>query len=231
MRWLHPVRGLLYPLSFLPVVEQTDLMRPLTLSVLESALGQAAAWRKEGLEIPVAVNLSTPNLLDVGFPGDIDLLLRRFGLEPACLELEVTERIMDPDPGRIAEVLTEISSRGVRLALDDFGTGASSLSHLRELPVQGLKIDKSFVAGLSGPHPEHAAVLVRSITALANNLGLRVVAEGIETHDQLDQITALGAHVGQGYLISRPLRATDFGAWLKQRQTRLAVVGSDLRLA
>jgi diguanylate cyclase (GGDEF)-like protein len=219
VRWLHPVRGLLYPLSFLPVVEQTDLMRPLTLSVLEQALAQTAAWREDGLEIPVAVNLSAPNLLDVGLPGDIDALLDRFGLEPACLELEVTERIMETDPARIAETLTEISSRGVTLALDDFGTGASSLSHVRDLPVQVLKIDKSFVRGTAKGDPRDAA-LVRAVIGLARDLGMQSVAEGIETAEDRDRMAAWGCDQGQGFWLARPLAGEAVSELARNRAIR-----------
>ena len=197
MRWQHPERGLLYPGAFLPVVEQTGLMRPLTLNVLEQALAQCARWRREGIDIPVAINLAAANLLDLALADDIDRLLERYGLDSSMLELEITERIMAADPVRINTVLDEFAARGIVLALDDFGTGSSSLSYLRQLPVQELKIDKSFVNG-SASGDERDAAVIRTIIRLAQDLGLRSVAEGIESDAMRAQLTAWGCEQGQG---------------------------------
>ncbi len=206
VRWQHPERGLLYPAAFLPVVEQTGLMRPLTLNVLEQGLAQCARWRSEGIHIPVAINLAAANLLDLALADDIDRLLERYDLDSSMLELEITERIMAADPVRINKVLDEFAARGIVLALDDFGTGSSSLSYLRQLPVQELKIDKSFVDG-SASGDERDAAVIRTIIRLAQDLGLRSVAEGIETDEMRVQLTAWGCEQGQGFGLARPAPA------------------------
>ena len=148
VRWDHPQFGLLGPGAFLPLAEQTGLMRPLTLRVLDDALAQCARWRDEGLMLPVAVNLGAPNLLDLGLPGDVHELLAKWDVGPSMLQLEITETIVAADPVRVIEIMQRLGELGISLSLDDFGTGSSSLAYLRELPVQELKIDKSFILGM-----------------------------------------------------------------------------------
>lgn len=219
VRWEHPERGLLFPGSFLSVAEQTGLMRPLTLSVLDSSLQQCARWQEEGISMPVAVNLSAHNLLDAGLAGDVDRLLGRWGLDPSYLQLEVTERMVGADPIRIAEVLAELRARGVSLALDDFGTGSSSLSFLRRLPVQELKIDKSFVLAAASGSNEDAAI-VRAIITMARDLGLRSLAEGIEIPSIRAQLSDWGCEQGQGFGLARPMSGEAVTELIRRHQGR-----------
>ncbi len=216
VRWQHPKRGLLLPNEFIPPAEQTSLMRPLGLYVLEVAMRQTRAWLDEGLELTVAANLSTPNLLDLGLPDDIARLIEEIGLPAAQLQLEVTENIIMADPVRVIEVLERLKALGVRLALDDFGTGASSLSYLKSLPVDELKIDRSFVLAMTESEPD--AVIVRSTTELAQRLGLRVVAEGVETAETWDQLAAIGCEQAQGFYLQCALPADEFTAWIRERR-------------
>jgi diguanylate cyclase (GGDEF)-like protein len=208
VRWPHPRRGLINPDDFIPLAEHTGLIRPLTLYVLEAALAECAGWRAGGFEIDVAVNLSVRNLLDVGLPDDIQRELVRNSLPSGALELEITESALVADPGRTNAVLQLIHELGVGISIDDFGTGYSSLSYLRQMPVDELKIDKSFVTAMAVD--DNDALIVRSTIELGRNLGLRVVAEGIETREVSEQLASLGCHVGQGYYFGRPLSADQF---------------------
>jgi EAL domain-containing protein (putative c-di-GMP-specific phosphodiesterase class I) len=210
VRWDHPQFGVLGPGAFLPLAEQTGLMRPLTLRVLSDALGQCAAWSEAGLDLPVAVNLGAPNLLDLGLPVDIHELLARWDVDPAMLQLEITETIVAADPVRVIEIMQRLGELGISLSLDDFGTGSSSLAYLRELPVQELKIDKSFILGID-EDPE-AATIVQTIVELAHNLGLRAVGEGIETEEAYRLLAGCGCDYGQGFLMGRPMPASELQA-------------------
>jgi diguanylate cyclase (GGDEF)-like protein len=215
VRWNHPERGLVYPDQFLLIAEQTGLMRPLTLAVLEMALGQCRAWRDEGLELSVAVNLSVTSLLDTRLPHDVERLLSGAGLRASALELEITENILMADPVRARNVVTELRELGIQVSIDDYGTGYSSLSYLRELPVDELKLDRSFVMHLAG-NPG-AAAIVRSTVELAHSLGLRMVAEGVEDETSLVELTGFGCDMAQGYHIRRPGTAAELAVWLKDR--------------
>jgi diguanylate cyclase (GGDEF)-like protein/PAS domain S-box-containing protein len=210
VRWDHPQFGLLGPGAFLPLAEQTGLMRPLTLRVLEDALQQCAAWRDEGLNMPVAVNLGAPNLLDLGLPVDVHELLAKWDVDPSMLQLEITETIVAADPVRVIEIMNRLGELGISLSLDDFGTGSSSLAYLRELPVQELKIDKSFILGMD--EDREAATIVETIVDLAHNLGLRAVGEGIETEEAYRLLAASGCDYGQGFLMGRPMPAAELTA-------------------
>jgi diguanylate cyclase (GGDEF)-like protein/PAS domain S-box-containing protein len=224
VRWDHPQFGLLGPGAFLPLAEQSGLMRPLTLRVLDDALGQSARWQAEGLDMTVAVNLSAPNLLDLGLPGDVAALLDKHGVEPGRLQLEITETIVAADPVRVIEVMHLLGELGVGLSLDDFGTGSSSFAYLRQLPVQELKIDKSFILGMDGD--AQAATIVRTIVELARILGLKTVGEGIETEAARDLLAACGCDLGQGFLMARPMPADDLVelALARRRAARAARV-------
>jgi diguanylate cyclase (GGDEF)-like protein len=212
VRWRHPERGLLAPMEFIPLAEQTALMRPLTLHVMDTALQQCALWREEGLHLTVAVNLSVPNLLDTRLPEDVKGLLERWQVPPDQLNLEVTENIILADPLRVIDVLGELKRIGVKLSLDDFGTGSSTLSYLKRLPVDELKIDRSFVMAIE----ESAAdeVIVRSTTELAQRLGLRVVAEGVETAGAWEQLTQTGCEEAQGFYLQQPVPAAELREWI-----------------
>jgi len=212
VRWEHPTRGLLAPDRFLPLAEQQGLMGALTERVLDVAVAQAVAWERAGRPLRVAVNLAPANLLDGGFPGHVAALLERAGAPPELLQLEITEDTIMVDPVRVLDVAARLGELGVTLALDDFGTGASSLAHLKKLPIQELKIDRSFVMEMDR-NPDDA-VIVRSTVDLAHNLGLRVVAEGVETAASWEALTGFGCDVVQGYFLSRPLPPAQLEAWL-----------------
>jgi diguanylate cyclase (GGDEF)-like protein/PAS domain S-box-containing protein len=215
VRWVHPERGVVFPDSFIPIAQETSLIGPLTLYVIEEALQQARAWHGEGLEISIAVNLSTRNLLDRGFPSQVAKLLSRWEVDASWLELEVTESAMLANPTRAKAVLSELSELGIRLSIDDFGTGYSSLAYLRQLPVDEIKIDRSFVIGMGVEAGD--AVIVRSTVDLGRNLGLNVVAEGVETSETWELLRELGCNTAQGYFLGRPMPAEQMSDWLRQR--------------
>ena len=208
VRWRHLSRGLVPPDQFIPIAEHTGLLRPLTLLVLEAALEQCARWRAAGHELTVAVNLSVRNLLDAELPDDIARLLAHFGVPASALELEITESALVADPGRTYAVLRRLHEIGAGISIDDFGTGYSSLSYLRRMPVNEVKIDKSFVMGMTSD--ENDALIVRSTIDLGINLGLRVVAEGVESREIWHELANLGCHVAQGFFFGRPVDADEF---------------------
>jgi EAL domain-containing protein (putative c-di-GMP-specific phosphodiesterase class I) len=215
LRWVHPRRGLITPDEFIPLAEQVGLMRPLTLHVLGTALMQCRAWRDDGMNVGVGVNLSTQNLLDLQFPDDLARLLAKSKVPPSMIELEITEGTIMSDPRRALSVLGRLRSMGVKLAVDDFGTGYSSLAYLKDLPVNTLKIDKSFVLEME-ESPDDAAI-VHSTVDLARNLGLDVVAEGVENERVWRRLADYGCTLAQGYFLSKPLAAPEFTGWLAAR--------------
>jgi diguanylate cyclase (GGDEF)-like protein/PAS domain S-box-containing protein len=212
IRWRHPEQGLLPPDRFINLAERTGLIRPLSAWVLDSALGQCQAWKREGLSIGVAVNLSTKNLQDPSLAESITSLLEKWQLEPECLEIEITESSIMADPQHVSAVLSLLRSLGVGVAIDDFGTGYSSLANLRELAVDQIKIDKSFVLDI-GTNPGDRAI-VNSTIQLAHGLGCRAVAEGVETVAAWNELVALGCDDAQGFYISRPLPAEALRRWI-----------------
>ena len=217
VRWIHPEHGFMPPDEFIPLAEHTGLIQPLTKLVLRSALRQCREWQKEGLDLDVAVNLSVRSLLDLQLPESVSALLREFSVEPTRLVLEITESSIMADPIRAADVVDRLSGLGIGLAIDDFGTGYSSLSYLKRLPVSEIKIDKSFVMSMTSQ--DNDAVIVRSTVDLGRNLGLRVVAEGVETIEMFNELESLGCDIAQGYLLSRPLPAAELTAWAKDRRS------------
>ena len=212
-RWQHPRRGLLMPDKFIPLAEHSHLLKAMTLHQLETALKQASGWRAQGHELRIAVNLSMQNLLDIELPGDLDRLLKSWWLAPDSLELEITESAVMTDPARTLAILTTLSDMGFGLTIDDFGTGYSSLAYLKELPVNTIKIDKSFV--LTMADNEGNATIVKSTIDLGHNLGLEVVAEGAETEEVLTELTALGCDLAQGYGYTKALPADELVEWLE----------------
>jgi diguanylate cyclase (GGDEF)-like protein len=212
VRWNHPRQGYVPPEEIISIAEQTGLIRPLTLWVLNQALRQCRQWRRAGHPFDIAVNLSIRNLLDPELPNDVLRLLTELGLPASSLIFEITESSIMSDPVRTVAVLGRMRAMGVRLAIDDFGTGYSSFSHLRRLPVDEIKIDKSFVQHLANDHSD--LVIVRSIVDLGRNLGLRVVAEGVEDDIAWRELAALGCDVIQGYVLTRPLGEAEFDIWL-----------------
>ena len=220
LRWNHPTRGLVGPDEFIPLAQQTGLIKPLTLYVLDEALSQCRAWHHTGMTLGVAVNLSVRNLLDAEFPDQVRDLLEKWRVDPSLLELEITESTMLSDPVRTKRVLDKLSAMGIALSIDDFGTGYSSLSYLSQLPVNEIKIDRSFVMNMADS--DNDAVIVRSTIDLARNLGLQVVAEGVETEQAWDQLSELGCTLAQGYYLSRPVPAAELTEWLMQRALKRA---------
>jgi diguanylate cyclase (GGDEF)-like protein len=213
-RWQHPRRGLLLPAHFVTVAEHTGTSRALTSYVLDRVVRQGAAWAETGTPVVVAVNLSMVDLLDLSLPDEVEALLAREGLDPALLELEITESAIMADPARVREVVARLDELGVRLAIDDFGTGYSSLTYLKRLPVDVLKIDRSFVIGMASDESDRA--IVRSTIDLGHNLGLTVVAEGVETRRLWDELHALGCDVAQGWHVAHPAPAEELGPRLAQ---------------
>ena len=214
VRWQHPVRGLLAPDEFVPLAERTGAIADLTRWVVDRALAQCRAWRDRGIDLPVAVNLAAANVVDVTLPDAIGALLERHGVPADRLECEISEHTAMADPVRATAVLAGLRELGVGLSLDDFGTGHSSLSYLKQLPLDEVKIDRSFVAAMADD--ENDAVIVRSTIDLARNLGLRVVAEGVETGAVMDTLAELRCDTAQGFHISRPLPADELDDWLVQ---------------
>jgi diguanylate cyclase (GGDEF)-like protein len=212
-RWHHPERGLLSPDEFIPLAERSNLLRPMTLYLIDTALRQANAWRSKGLEISVAVNLSMQNMLDLRLPNDLARLLTSWRLPAGSLELEITESTIMADHRRATTILSRLSKMGVRLSIDDFGTGYSSLAYLQELPVDAIKIDKSFVMEM---HEDAGnATIVQSTVDLGHNLGLEVVAEGVETVESYNTLAQLGCDYAQGYFLSKPLSPEKMSIWLE----------------
>jgi diguanylate cyclase (GGDEF)-like protein len=223
VRWRHPIRGLISPVEFIPIVEQTDLVRPLARFVLGEAVRQGAAWRRAGLAIAVAVNLSTRNLLEPDLPDHVEALLTRYDLPARALELEVTETDIMADEKRADACLDRLRALGVRIAVDDFGTGESSYSRLRHLPIDVLKIDKSFIVALQSGGREVS--IVKSMIDLGRNLGLRVVAEGAETDAAFQVLQELGCDYVQGYFVAWPMPADDLTQHLLQSTRTDSFIG------
>jgi diguanylate cyclase (GGDEF)-like protein len=212
IRWNHPEWGLLPPAEFIELVEMSELIRPMTRWVVDRALRQWRAWRDQGRQLTVAVNISARSLLDRDFPNEIASALETYQVDPGQLELEITESALINDPERAQQTLERLNGLGVRFAIDDFGTGYSSLSYLRRLPIQTLKIDRSFIAQVT--EQQHDQIIVQSTITLAKNLALKVVAEGVEDHSTLDYLGALGCDMVQGYFVSRPLEVNAADEWL-----------------
>jgi diguanylate cyclase (GGDEF)-like protein len=215
VRWEHPTRGLLGPIEFVPLAERTGVIGALTRWVLDAALAQCAAWRDEGLELPVAVTLSGADVLDAGLADMVADALERAGLPGHLLACEISEHTVLADPRRAADSLGRLRAMGVRLSLDDFGQGQSSLSYLKRLPLDELKIDRSFVMGMEADASD--AAIVRATIDLGRGLGLRVVAEGVENDVVLADLAALSCDVAQGFGLSRPLPADELERWLLGR--------------
>ncbi len=213
LRWQHPEHGFIPPAELIPLAEQTGMINKLTRWVLKAAMRQCAHWVQQGHELSVAVNLSTWDLQDPRLAGYIKNLFEDCAIDPQYLLLEITESVMMADPDHAIETLNQLADMGIKLAVDDFGTGFSSLSYLKRLPIHELKIDKSFVIDMC--KNDHDAVLVRSIIDLSHNLGLSVVAEGVEDQQILDLLEILRCDKLQGYFISRPMSADIFEDWLQ----------------
>jgi diguanylate cyclase (GGDEF)-like protein/PAS domain S-box-containing protein len=220
VRWYHPIEGLTSPGQFIPGAEQTGLIRPLGLWVLAAALRQSRAWKSQGLALDMAVNVAASSLQDDELIVTIARLAEEAGAERAALTIEITESAVMADPDRTRAVLKRLRLMGVRISIDDFGTGYSSLTYLKDLPVDELKIDRSFVKDLAAS--DHDACIVRSVIDLGHNLGLRVVAEGVENLEALDILAGMGCDLAQGFHFSRPLPSDSFQRWVAKARRPLA---------
>ncbi|MDH5558399.1 MAG: EAL domain-containing protein [Alphaproteobacteria bacterium] len=217
LRWDHPRHGLVSPEEFVQLAEQTGLIRPLTCWVIEKSLKQLTSWQERGMDIGLSINLSPRNLHEDGLAESISEKMGKRELRPELLTLELTENAIMTDPERALTAIRKLKECGVRLAIDDFGTGYSSLAYLKALPVDELKIDKSFVMHMGDDSNDE--VIVRSTIDLAHNLGLSVVAEGVESELHLQTLRGLGCDIGQGFHIGRPLRIEEFHQWAKNFKT------------
>jgi len=215
IRWNHPERGIVAPDEFIPLVEKTVLLGPLTTYVMENVMSQWRAWADESIAIPLAINLSPRSLLDRELPETVRGLLERFEMPASFLRLELTESFLMADSGRSNNVIAALANVGVSLSIDDFGTGYSSLSHLKRLPIDEIKIDRSFVMDMHDDGNDF--MIVRATVELGRNLGLRVVAEGVEDRETFDRLADFGCDEAQGYYISRPMPLDEFGRWLSVR--------------
>jgi len=215
VRWQHPTRGLLLPQDFLDLVEETGLMHALTRIVLSKALDQAAIWQSRGRPLTIAVNMSASSLVNVELPEEIIGMVEARDLSPSALLLEITEDFLMGDRDRARAVLTRLRAAGIQIAVDDFGTGYSSLSYLRDLPIDELKLDRSFVLPMTVDG--RAASLVASTIDLAHSLGLRMVAEGVESGDAYDELVRYGCDTAQGFFMSRPIPAAELDRWMDAR--------------
>jgi len=232
IRWVHPEKGMIFPDQFIPFAEQTGVISDITNWMLLRACQVLADFQKQGLRLSLAVNLSTRDLNNMQLPAQIAHLLSSHGLEAKALKLEITEGSLMQDPERAELVVTKLAAMGLHLAIDDFGTGYSSLAYLRQLPVQELKIDRSFVMFMDKNSGD--ANIVKSTIDLAHNLGLMVVAEGIENEYVLNQLARLGCNEGQGYFIGKPMPEKDFSIWLQrwEGQNEIEIdIGDDLSFA
>jgi EAL domain-containing protein (putative c-di-GMP-specific phosphodiesterase class I) len=214
VRWQHPQRGLLLPGEFLPLIEGDPMMIAMGRWVMNTAVAQLLQWRREGLELPVSVNLDATELQDPGFIGHLhDVLARHPELRPGDLELEILETAALADVGAVASIIRTCEQWGVHFCLDDFGTGYSSLAYLRTLPVKVLKIDQSFVRDMFGRNDDMG--ILRGVLGMAEAFALETVAEGVETAEQAEVLQRLGCAFAQGFGIARPMEALAVRPWLQ----------------
>ncbi|MEY2839466.1 MAG: hypothetical protein RJB60_1765, partial [Pseudomonadota bacterium] len=213
VRWEHPERGLVPPMKFIPFAEQTGFVRVLTAWMIEQSARMCAQLAAEGFELKLSVNLSTRDLMDQDLPLKIERVLAEHQVNPGSLVLEITESAIMDDPQRAMQTLERLHAMGIKLSIDDFGTGYSSLAYLKRLPVNELKIDKSFVMSMESDLQD--AKIVRSTVDLAHNLGLTVVAEGVENAKSWKLLAGLSCDEAQGYFIARPMPASQFINWVK----------------
>jgi diguanylate cyclase (GGDEF)-like protein/PAS domain S-box-containing protein len=219
LRWQHPTRGLVPPIDFIPLAEERGLIVPIGRWVIQAACRQIRDWRSAGLHAPaVAVNLSARQFASDTLVDDIEAALAAHQVAPADLAVELTESVLMADPERASHVLRQLHQLGIHISIDDFGTGHSSLSYLKRFPAQTVKIDRSFIAGLPGDKDDVA--ITEAVIAMAHSLGLNVVAEGVETAEQLDTLRRLRCDEAQGYLLGRPMPAADLAKCLAPAELR-----------
>jgi EAL domain-containing protein (putative c-di-GMP-specific phosphodiesterase class I) len=219
VRWRHPQRGMISPALFVPLVEETELIHLLTRHMLQASVRQCFNWQREGVHLPLAVNVSPRNLLQRDLAGSLETLLHTWGGDAGWLGLEITESSLITDPDASIAQLTTLSGMGFRLFIDDFGTGYSSLSYLTRLPVDVIKVDHGFTMRML--EDRRAAAIVKSTIELAHSLGMSVVAEGTSNRAIWDALQAFGCDEAQGYYVAEPFPAADFGAWLQASGRRV----------
>jgi EAL domain-containing protein (putative c-di-GMP-specific phosphodiesterase class I) len=212
LRWNHPTRGLLAPAAFVPAAERTGMIKAITDWILDRALGEVRRWLDVGAPLHIAVNVSAKSLHEQTLPQKVHAALEKWGVDPRFLKIEITESSIMADPAHSLAIMSMLQSMGVRLSVDDFGTGYSSLTHLRELPIDEIKIDRSFVAGMATSDAD--AAIVRTVIDLAHNLGKQVCAEGVEDEATWTRLCEMGCDLAQGYWIARPLPAAELKQWL-----------------
>ncbi|WP_020183340.1 EAL domain-containing protein [Methylotenera sp. 1P/1] len=212
VRWIHPEKGLIFPDQFIPFAEQTGLIKDITLWMLEEACRVHTELKTEGIELTIAVNISTRDLIDSDFPDKVEAIFKRFNIAENAISLEITESSIMDDPVRAEATLHRLANMGLKIAIDDFGTGYSSLGYLKRLPVKELKIDKSFVMNME--KNDNDTIIVRSTVDLGHNLNLKVVAEGIENIEVWNILAKMGCDYGQGYFMGKPMPEKDFKSWL-----------------
>jgi diguanylate cyclase (GGDEF)-like protein len=227
IRWTHPNRGFLPPNEFIPFADQTGYIREITHWVMDAAFAQSVRWRTQGLAIAISINLSVRDLLSAGFAARCGELLLRHGASPHWFTLEITESVIMDDPERALETARQLHEMGFSLSIDDFGTGYSSLALIKKLPVAELKIDRSFVMNMVTDAED--MIIVRSVIDLAHNMGLLVVAEGVESVQTLELLAEMGCDVAQGYHICKPVPADQLEAWLARRQNSSSHIGTAAR--
>jgi diguanylate cyclase (GGDEF)-like protein len=216
VRWKHPDRGMISPDQFIPLAERSGLINLLSMWVLKTALRQVADWKRMGLEMPVSINLSARDLIDVRLPDEIEAALHEAKVASDLLEVEITESVLTADPARARAIVTRIGELGPTTTIDDFGAGYSSLAYLKNLPVHALKIDRSFVLGMTDN--EHDATIVHAVVDLAHNLGLRVVAEGAEDMAVWERLRLAGCDEVQGFVLAQPMPSPQATDWLSRRR-------------
>jgi diguanylate cyclase (GGDEF)-like protein len=214
VRWRHPVRGLLMPAAFIPFAERSGLIGKVTLWVIDEAVRQCREWADQGHFLTVAINISQSSLLDPAIGSALVAAIEAYDVPASAIEVEITESALTADLDGAAEALAALHAHGVRISIDDYGTGYSSIAHLRALPVQCIKIDRSYVAGML--EDPASTSIVRSTLDLAHELGLEVVAEGVETQVEYEALLAIGCDVAQGYYCARPMPGQSIVEWMTQ---------------
>jgi len=215
VRWQHPVYGLLGPDLFIPVAEEHGLIDDLTWVVLEQAMAQCRSWSDQGLTVHMAVNMSSNTLKELDLPEKMDDLVQKYGQDPSQLILEVTETALMQELTKSLDILTRLRMRGFHLSIDDFGTGYSSLVQLHRAPFSEIKIDRSFVMDMDGDKESYA--IIETVIVLGHKLGMKVVAEGVETQANLEQLAAMGCDLAQGYHIARPMPGKEIFTWMSNQ--------------
>jgi EAL domain-containing protein (putative c-di-GMP-specific phosphodiesterase class I) len=215
VRWYHPRLGRVRPAKLVRVAERTGAIRPLTMWVMKHALGECRKWRDQGWDLSVAVNLSARNLVDRRLAADVAKLLDEAGVPASSLTLEITETMVVGESQRSLDVVQSLVELGVKISCDDFGTGYASLARLRRLPIDEIKVDRSFVCRMADDDTDRA--ITRSVLSLGRGLGLTTVAEGVEDRDGWDILRAFGCDQAQGFLVSRPLAADRFREWMTRQ--------------